>query len=195
MKKIGVTGAIGSGKSTVCKMFEVLGAPVYYADDRAKELMYRNKDLKAKIKEAFGSDIYHRNGRINRGKLASIVFKNKKKLEQLNQLVHPAVHEDTERWFKSLKRKKYALKEAALIFETKGEKHLDKVIVIKAPEKLRIERVMLRDGVSKKQVLARMKNQFSQETKVKKADIIIHNGLNDSLIKQVLSIHKKLSKR
>lgn len=193
MKKIGITGAIGSGKTTVCKMFEVLGTPVYYADDRAKYLMNHNKDLKEKIKALFGKKAYHRNGRLNRANLASIVFKDKAKLKALNALVHPAVHADSESWFKAQKGK-YAIKEAALIFETKGEKYLDKVLVVAAPEKIRIERVMGRDGVTEAQVKARMKNQFSQATKLKKADIVIHNGINDSLIKQVMKIHKKLNK-
>jgi dephospho-CoA kinase len=193
MKKIGITGAIGSGKTTVCKMFEVLGVPVYYADDRAKYLMNHNKSLKEKVKSLFGKEAYHRNGRLNRAKLASVVFNNKDKLKSLNALVHPAIHEDSESWFKAQKGK-YAIKEAALIFETKGEKYLDKVIVVAAPEKIRIERVMGRDGVTAAQVKARMKNQFTQATKLKKADIVIQNGINDSLIKQVMKIHKKLNK-
>jgi len=193
MKKIGITGAIGSGKTTVCKMFEVLGIPVYYADDRAKYLMNYDKDLKEKIKALFGKSAYHRNGRLNRAKLASIVFKDKGKLKSLNGLVHPAIHKDGEAWFKEQKSK-YAIKEAALIFETKGEKFLDKVIVVAAPEKIRIERVMGRDGVTEAQVRARMKNQFTQATKLNKADIVIKNGINDSLIKQVMKIHKKLNK-
>ena len=193
MKKIGVTGAIGSGKTTVCKMFEVLGVPVYYADDRAKHLMNHNVDLKNKVKQLFGKKAYHRNGRLNRAYIASIVFKDKASLKALNKLVHPAVQKDSDLWF-SNQASKYAIKEAALIFEIKGEKHLDKVIVVAAPEALRIERVMRRDKVTKAQVKARMKNQYTQATKLKKADLVIHNDTHDSLIRQVMKIHKKFNK-
>ena len=193
MKKIGITGGIGSGKTTVCKMFEVLGVPVYYADDRAKYLMNHNVDLKNKVKELLGKKAYHRNGKLNRAYVASIIFKNKSTLKALNALVHPAVQEDSDRWFKEQKSK-YAIKEAALIFEVKGERYLDKVIVVAAPETLRIQRVMNRDKVTKAQVKARMKNQFTQATKLKKADLVIHNDIDDSLIKQVMKIHKKLNK-
>lgn len=197
MLKIGITGGIGSGKTTVCKMFEELGIPVYYADERAKHLMQHEHFLIDEIKRNFGEDVYE-DGILNRERLAKKVFKDEKKLALLNSLVHPAVFHDTELWVEQQKKTKapYILKEAALLVESGSYKKLDKLIVITAPVETRIKRVKKRDGVTKGQVMERIKHQMPEEEKVKLADYVIQNdkGLTE-LKEQVLKIHQELSKK
>lgn len=194
MKKIGITGGIGSGKTTCCKIFETLGIPVYYADDRAKHLMTYNKSLKANIKLEFGKEAYYKNGRLNRPYLANIVFSDKKALLKLNGLVHPAVGTDVMEWFaKVSKNVHYGLQEAALLVENGSYKRLDKLIVVSSPLELRKTRVMKRDKISESAFMARLKNQLPEEEKISKADYVIKNDLNHSLIKQISKIHNLLS--
>ncbi len=195
MIKVGITGGIGSGKTTVCKIFESLGIPVYYADDRAKQLMSFNKKLKEDIKAFFGDQVYHKNGRLNRKVMASIVFNDKSKLQYLNSLVHPAVFEDGEHWFKSISSPyNYAIKEAALMIESGSHLQLDKLILVTAPEEIRIARVVKRDKSKKEQVIKRIKAQMPENEKVPYAQYIIDNsGLEKSLIQQILHIHYQLS--
>ncbi len=194
MLKAGITGGIGSGKTTVCKMFEKLGIPVYYADDRAKHLMQHEHFLIDQIKKNFGEDVYA-NGQLDRKALAAKVFNDKAKLELLNSLVHPVVFRDTERWMEEQKDKKvpYVLKESALLVETGSYKGLDELIVVTAPLNTRIERVTERDNTDAEEVLARVKNQLPEEDKVKLANFVITN--NDGfgeLEEQVLKIHEKM---
>ena len=141
MLRVGLTGGIGSGKSTVAKIFEVLGVPLYYADEAARRLMNENEELKKKISEVFGTAIYN-NGKLDRAALAAVVFNDPKKLEQLNSLVHPVTFTDAIAWLHKLERAEppvpYAIKEAALIFESGAEEWLDYVIGIYAPVPLRI---------------------------------------------------------
>lgn len=194
MLKVGVTGGIGSGKSTVCKMFEELGVPIYYADDRAKYLMQHEHYLIDQIKKNFGEDVYE-DGKLNRPLLAERVFNNKGKLALLNSLVHPAVFRDTERWAEEQRQKgiKYAIKEAALLIESGSYKTLDKLIVVTAPMELRINRISERDKMSMDDVMARVRNQLPQEEKIKLADYVItNNGDLESLRRQVLEIHEQL---
>jgi len=191
MLKVGITGGIGSGKSTVCKVFEVLGIPIYYADDRAKYLMQHDNVLIAKLKEAFGQEIYS-GDKLNRALFAGKVFNNKYALEKLNQLVHPVVFKDAENWHKQHSQYPYTLKEAALLIETGSYKQLDKLIVVDAPETERIKRVMQRDGSTKEEVLARMKNQLSDTERMTVADYVIHNYAPHNLIEQVMPIHREL---
>jgi dephospho-CoA kinase len=195
MLKVGITGGIGSGKTTVCQIFEKLGVPVYYADQRAKELMEDDKPLIAEIKREFGQDIYDDDGKLNRSKLAEIVFNDEQKLLTLNNLVHPAVFRDNESWNEILARKGYAytLRESALLVETGSYRLLDKLIVVSAPEQDRIKRVMARDGSSEQQVRARINAQMPEEQKVKYADYIIHNDLIMDLVPQVSKIHLDLT--
>lgn len=188
MYKVGITGGIGSGKTTCCRLFEKLGVPVYYADSEAKSLMYRNPTLKAKIKELLGSESYHRNGRPNRPFIASKVFTNKSLITKLNALIHPAVFQDLVEWFDRQKGE-YALYEAALLVESGSYQYLDAVIVVTAPDDVRIERVMKRDGISKESVLNRMKNQLPQEEKIQHATYIIENIERSSLVPQVQKTH------
>jgi len=192
--KVGITGGIGSGKTTVCKMFEELSIPVYYADDRAKYLMQHEHHLIDEIKKNFGEDVYD-NCKLNRKLLAERVFNDKSRLELLNSLVHPAVYHDTEIWLEEQKEKKvpYAIKEAALLIETGSYKALDKLIVVTAPLQKRLNRVSERDQITKEEVNARIKNQLPEEEKVKLADLIIANDSDLAHLKeQVLKIHEQL---
>jgi dephospho-CoA kinase len=192
--KVGITGGIGSGKTTVCKMFEELGAPVYYADDRAKYLMQHEHHLIDQIKKHFGEDVYE-SCKLNRKLLAERVFNDPQKLALLNSLVHPAVFRDTERWVEDQKEKKvpYVLKEAALLVETGSYKALDKLIVVTAPLDVRLQRVSERDHAQTEEIIARMRNQLPEEEKVALADFIItnDNGL-ETLKEQVLAVHEQL---
>lgn len=191
MLLVGITGGIGSGKTTVCKIFEVLGIPVYYADDRAKYLMHSNTALVNSLKETFGEEIY-RNNQLDRAVLAAKVFNNKGELERLNSLVHPAVAQDALDWQMEHLDAPYTLKEAALLFEAGSYKALNKVIVVTAPLQLRIDRVTARDQVTAEQVMARINSQWPEEEKVSLADFVIHNDGQQELIPQVLAIHEQL---
>ena len=192
MKVVGVTGGIGSGKTTVCQIFEHLNVPIYYADSRAKELMASNSDLKAAIIKSFGEDSYT-NGQLNRPYLAKLVFTSPEKLALLNSLVHPAVANDFERWLEENDTVPYVLKEAAILFESGAYQDVNTSVLVIAPEDVRLQRVMKRDGSSKEEVLQRMKNQWTQERKDKLADHIINNDGTQLLIPQVLELHKKFS--
>lgn len=191
MKVIGITGGIGSGKTTCCEIFAELGIPVYYADSRAKQLMIENP-LRAKIEQAFGEKAYD-GTLLNRSYLSEQVFSSKEKLSVLNGLVHPAVADDFENWVEENKEAKYVLKEAAILFETGAYQNVDITVLVIAPQELRLERVMQRDGSSKEEVQQRMNNQWTQERKVKLADHIINNDCVQMLIPQVLELHKKFN--
>ena len=191
-RRIGITGGIGSGKTTVCKIFAVLGIPVYYADDRAKWLMQHDPQLIEQIKAHFGEKAYGPDGQLQRAYLAGIVFKDQKKLEQLNAIVHPAVREDGLAWDRQHTDTPYTLREAALLYESGISELLDQIIVVTAPEELRIQRVMQRDGVDATAVRARMDKQWPEEKKVALADFVIHNDGRQSLIQQVYQIHQQL---
>lgn len=191
MIKVGLTGGIGSGKTTVAKLFAQKGIPIYYADTRAKYLMTFNKPLKAKIINTFGKIVYHRNGRLNRKALAKIVFNDKSKLAVINQLVHPVVAIDGEKWYQQ-QHTPYAIKEAALMIESGSHKDLDILIVVTADMEERISRVMSRDKASRKQVESRINNQLSDSKRMPFADYIIDNNDRKTLQKQVDDIHKRL---
>ena len=190
MLRIGLTGGIGSGKSTVAKIFEVLGIPVYYADDAAKRLMNEDESLKEQIIGSFGSGSYT-DGKLNRSYIAKIVFNDKEKLELLNSLTHPAVMHDSEEWMKA-QTAPYTIREAALIFESGIHKHLDYVVGVSSPEELRIERATKRDNVSHEEVQKRMKNQMDEDEKMKRCDFVIYNDEVQLVIPQVLELHKRL---
>lgn len=192
MKKIGLTGGIGSGKSTVAEIFLGLGIPVFNSDLIARKLQNEDAELKKNIATVFGSEIYI-DGKLDRGKIAEMVFTDKKKLEQLNSIVHPAVANAFEKFCEENENAKYVIKEAAILFEIGAEKALDKMIVVSAPDELRINRVMERDLVSREEVLRRMNNQLLQEDKVKKADFVIINDGQELILPQLMSIHEKLS--
>ncbi|MEP1035642.1 dephospho-CoA kinase [Ekhidna sp.] len=189
---VGVTGGIGSGKSTVCKVFEILGAVTYYADDRAKWLMTNDGQLVSSIKRLFGDEAYE-NGRLDRQHIAGIAFKDQTMLEQLNQLVHPTVANDVEQWKKANKDAPILLKEAALLFETGSYKSLDKTILVTAPLEVRIQRVIRRDSYrSREDVRAIIDKQMSDEKKIPLADYTIVNDGKQSVIKQVMKLYSSL---
>lgn len=194
MLRIGITGGIGSGKTTVCKIFETLEIPVYYADDRAKWLMVNSPTLQNGIRQLFGKKAYGEDGSLNRAHISSIAFKDTAKLQKLNALVHPAVFVDGENWQQEQLALgvPYTIKEAALIYESGSHQTLDKVIVVTAPEELRIDRVMKRDGLAAEAIKDRIARQMPEEEKVARADYVIHNDGEQSLIKQVLAIHHQL---
>ncbi len=190
MLKIGLTGGLGSGKTTAAQIFQVLGIPVYYADTASKRLMNEDVKIKAAVKNAFGDGVYN-NGILNTKMLGDIVFNDEKKLELLNAIVHPATINDAAKWMQ-LQNTPYAIKEAALIFESNSQTALDFVIGVKAPEKLRIERAMIRDNTSRETVLARMQKQMNEEEKLSLCDFIIENDEKQLLIPQVIALHEKL---
>lgn len=189
MLRIGLTGGIGSGKSTVAKVFETLGIPVYYADDAAKKLMNTDEELKASIIRHFGEAAYS-NNELDRKYLASIVFSNKEKLELLNSLTHPATIRDAEQWM-NRQTTPYAIKEAALLFESGAAAHLDKVIGVYAPQPIRIKRVMERDNLPAEEILKRINRQIDEEMKMKLCDYVISNNEQELVIPQVLKLHEQ----
>lgn len=193
MLKVGLTGGIGSGKSTVARIFEVLGIPVYYADREAKRLMNENDTLKQNIILKFGEQVYDQ-GKLNRKNLADLVFNDPEKLAMLNSLVHPATMADSEEWFRK-QNSSYCLHEAALIFEAGIHLRLDYVIGVQAPSELRIKRVMLRDNISRDEILKRMARQMDEETKLSKCDFILNNDEKVLLTPRVIELHNKLMSR
>jgi len=191
MLKIGLTGGIGSGKTTVAKIFETLGVPVYYADDVAKQLMQEDNVLKQSIINIFGKDSYSTDGKLNRSYVSAIVFSNPHQLEQLNAIVHPATIQHAEQWMQQ-QQAPYVIKEAALIFESGSQSTLDYVIGVYAPQALRIQRVMQRDHIDKDKVLQRMQNQIDENIKMRLCDRVIQNDDQTPLIQQVVMLHQEL---
>ena len=193
MKKplqIGITGGIGSGKSTVCRIFSTLGIAIYDADSRAKSLMTTDGILIEQIKKEFGVLSFRSDGNMDREYLARTVFQDKEKLERLNKLIHPRVAQDYERWV-SEQKNDYILKEAALLFEAKSYQALDKVILVHAPSEIRIKRVLQRDPQrTRQQVEDIMRNQMQDEEKLKLADFSIVNDESRLVIPQVLELHE-----
>ena len=172
-KIIGLTGGIGSGKSSVAQLFISKGIPVYIADVEAKKLMDSKKIIE-KIRKVFGKEIFDEE-KINRIKLAAIVFNDPDKLAQLNAIVHPAVREHFVKWVSKHQDFPFIIKEVAILFETGGEKYCDKVITVVAPTQLRLERVMKRDNTKEEAVIARMNNQWTDEQRILKSDFVIEN--------------------
>ena len=190
MLKIGLTGGIGSGKSTVAKVFESLGVPVYKADDEAKKLMATDPQLIDLIKKHFSEEVY-KEGKLDKAYLASVVFNNKEKLELLNSLVHPFTIEDGKSWMKR-QQTSYAIKEAALIFESGSQGEFDFIVGVYAPETLRIHRTIQRDKTDKELVRLRMQNQIKEEIKMKLCDEVLINNEQELLVPQIIALHEKL---
>ena len=188
--RVGLTGGIGSGKSTVAQIFEVLGIPVYYADIAAKRLMNENAELRSAAINIFGEQAYA-NKILDRKYISSVVFSDPAKLELLNSIVHPATKKDGEAWMQQ-QTSPYAIHEAALIFEAKVSERLDCVIGVSSPLELRIKRSMERDKVSHDEVLKRMEQQLDEEIKMSKSDYVLINDEQQLLIPQVLELHEKL---
>jgi dephospho-CoA kinase len=190
MTKVGLTGGIGSGKTTVAKIFEMLGVPVYYADDAAKRIMNEDEELKKAIEDQFGAAVY-KDGELDRDYLASKVFRQPQQLELLNALVHPATIRDAVSWMEQQKTA-YTIKEAALIFESAAAEQLDYIIGVYAPTELRIRRTMERNNVTREEVLRRMDNQLDEKIKMKLCDFVLYNDEQQLLIPQVIQLHQKL---
>ena len=192
MKVIGLTGGIGSGKTTIAKLFESLGIPVYYADIEAKELMNSSNELKVKLIDLFGENAFDNNA-LNRSYIANVVFKDKKKLKELNALVHPEVEKHFKNWLKDQKSA-YVIQENAIIFENNKQFDFDHIITVTAPKKIKIERIIDRDNIKKEQVIQRMNNQLDDDFKVRNSKYVIYNtDLQESKL-QVKNIHKALLK-
>jgi len=193
MKKIGITGGIGAGKSLICHIFNLLGIPNYPADYRAKWLQSNDQELKEKIAFHFGKEAYFENGELNRDYLSKEVFGDDKKLTLLNRIVHPAVSGDFKKWCSEHSGKPYILKEAALLFETGSFKQLDATINVHAHQDLRLKRTLERDPQrTKESVLSIMQKQFSDEKRLEMADYVIYNDESQSVIQQVMELHEKL---
>lgn len=190
MLKVGLTGGIGSGKTTVAKIFEMLGIPVFDADSNAKQLMNTNALIKKELIAAFGKSIFN-DDELNRKKLASIVFNDEQKLKLLNSIVHPETIKASEEWVKQ-QQSKYVIKEAALLFESGSNKELDLVIGVIAPKEIRIERVIARDSTLKKEVELRISKQNDEEITKSLCDYLIINDDEHLVIPQVLALHEIL---
>ena len=190
MLKIGITGNIGSGKTTVSKIFEVLGIPVFYADDEAKNVMVNDAILIDSIKKTFGAQSYFDDGTLNRKHIAGIVFNNDAELGKLNAIVHPGTFRAFDNWLPRHMNSPYILKEAALLFESDSYKLCDKTIMVTAPLDMRVKRVMLRDGLSEEEILKREANQFTEEKKTGLSNFVIKNDNVELVIPQVLKLHE-----
>ena len=190
MKIIGLTGGIGSGKSTVLELFKILGVKTYSADESAKKLVNTDPYLINLIKSSFGENIYDK-GQLNSKKLSDIVFENKEKLKLLNSIIHPAVAKDFKLFLNS-NNEDYIVKEAAIIFETKSENNYDKIILIQSPLEIRIERVINRDNISREEVMKRINNQLDENLIIDKCDYVLSNENKEDLEDKVLSIHHDL---
>ncbi len=188
MLKVGITGGIGSGKTTVCQVFQTLGIPVFYSDLAARYLMENDPQMSGTIRELFGDEVYTEDGKLNREKMAAIAFSHPHKLQQLNEVVHPATIAYSSKWMEEQKSP-YAIKEAAIFFESGSAKEMDVMIGVSAPEKLRIFRAMGRDQVSQEKITARMAQQMKDEEKMLLCDYVITNDDIAPVIPQVLQLH------
>jgi len=191
LRIVGLTGGIGSGKSTVARMFAELGVPVYFADDEAKKLMVTSEPLIAAIKNEFGENAYDESG-LNTRYLAKVVFNDEQSLEALNQMVHPAVEKHFKDWVGE-QDTPYVIQENPLLYEKNKQDQYDRVVVVVAPTEMRIDRVRTRDGASRSEVEARIRNQMAQDYKAERADYVIENDGDLASCRQaVQSIHKHL---
>lgn len=194
MKVVGITGGIGSGKSVVSMVFRQLGIPVYDSDAEAKLLYDKFPELRDAVRKQIAEEAFDSNGKLDRKKLAEIVFQFPEKLEILNQLVHPLVKMDFQNWVQKHPEAAYVVKEAAILFESGAYSDCDKVITVVAPRELRIQRVRERDRKTKSEIEAIMDRQSNDEEKIKRSDFVIQNDEKELILPQVLAIHESLSK-
>lgn len=191
--KVGISGGIGSGKTTVCKIFNLLGIPVYYADQRARTLMTEDSVIINLIVKLFGENAYLVGGELNRAFLAHTVFDDEKMLKSLNRIVHPAVAHDFKNWIILNHKSPYVIKEAALLVESGSYKSLDYLVTVSAPVKLRIQRVLVRDSHrSRQDINYIISRQLDEKESIKKSQFEIVNDNNTLIIPQVLNVHEKL---
>lgn len=195
MIRIGLTGGIGSGKSTITQLFNTLGVPVYIADIRSKELTQNNTEIRNGLKSLLGDDIYGADGLLDKKRMAQMIFGDKDLLAKVNALIHPIVHHDFDMWAVEQEKKGacYVVNEAAIMVENGGYKRMDKLIVVTAPIEQRIERTMARDNATREQVEARINNQMPDEEKVKVADHVIVTDDKHFILPEILEIHKQLT--
>lgn len=193
MTVVGLTGGIGSGKTTVAKQFMALGIPVYIADEEAKKLMRKSKIIKRKLIQLFGDKAYV-NDALNKPFIADIIFNDSSYLEKMNTIIHPRVAKHFKKWAEK-QTATYVIKEVAILFENDGHKHCDYVITVTAPIDLRIERLLKRDKTTKRKIKAIMKNQWSDEDKVKLSDFVINNTSLENTKIQTIKVHKQILKR
>ena len=191
--RVGVTGGIGSGKSSVCKVFNALGIPVFEADEEARNITETDNQVRERLNEIVGTDLYN-TGSLNRKLLASLIFNNRDMLLEVNRLIHPVVFKTFNEWA-LLQDAPYVIMEAAILFESGGDKLVDKVVVVTAPDKERIERVTSRSGMSTREVSDRIRNQFTQKEISSRADYIISNGDSDLILPAIIEIHEDLIRR
>ncbi|MCC5917330.1 MAG: dephospho-CoA kinase [Cryomorphaceae bacterium] len=190
---VGITGGIGSGKTTVARIFEKLGIPIYIADDKSRELTANHPDIKDFIKKQYGEDLFDKNGDLRRKALGEIVFADKEKLKALNAVIHPIVKEDFKSWAEN-QDAPYVLKEAAVLFESGTYTDCDYVILVVAPKESRIQRVMKRSGLSRDEILARMHHQWSDDDKVALSDFVVNNEDHSNLLPQIFEIHEDIKR-
>jgi dephospho-CoA kinase len=190
--KLGVTGGIGSGKTTVCKVFGVLGIPVFSADDEAKRIQDNDRDLQIKINSLVGKDLFPE-GKLDRPELAKIIFNNKELLEKVNSLVHPVVFRSFREWVKK-QDSPYSIMEAAILFESGAFRLMDRIVTVVTPLEERIERLVRGNKLSREQVIERIRNQIDDESRVKLSDFIIPNSENDMIIPAIIGIHEEMLK-
>lgn len=188
--KLGVTGGIGSGKTSVCRVFNILGVPVFSADGEASEIMENDQRIISRINSIAGKNLYI-NGGLDRKELATIIFNDKTLLEEVNSLIHPVVFDHFKKWTLE-QTAPYVIMEAAILFESGAAKYVDKVATVLAPVEQRIERIIQRNKLSRDQVMDRMRNQIDDETRIKLSDWVIHNSENDMIIPAILNIHKDI---
>ncbi|MDG5798740.1 dephospho-CoA kinase [Marinilabiliaceae bacterium ANBcel2] len=188
--KVGITGGIGSGKSTVCYIFETIGVPVYYSDLRARKLINSNSSIIKTYKRIFGDDIYS-DGELDRKRVAEILFKDRGLVKEINKIVHPVIRADFQIWA-SKQTAPYVLNEAAVLFEGGGYKYMDFIITVSAPEEIRVSRVINRDSSSTKTVKERIDNQWSDKERTDKSDFVLYADDKQLIVPQVLNLHKIL---
>jgi len=190
--KLGVTGGIGSGKTSVCRVFNILGIPVFSADPEAREIMDNDKGIMRRINSIAGKDLYI-NGSLDRMEMAALIFNDNTLLEKVNSLVHPVVFDHFKRWEMD-QTAPYVIMEAAILFESGASKLVDRIATVVAPIEERVERVIHRNSLSREQILERMRNQMDDDSMIKLSDYVIHNSENDMIIPAILQIHEDILK-
>jgi dephospho-CoA kinase len=194
MIKVGITGGIGSGKSMICKVFSKLGVPVYTADDAAKFLMDHNAEIKRDLISIFGEDIYT-GEKLDRTRLAGLIFDDPGLLASVNKIVHPRVGRDFEQWCKSYNHLPFVIQESAILFESHAFHLFDYVILVTAPQEIRLQRVVNRQGMSREKILGIMNNQLPEEEKIVRSNFVLKNDGVTLILPLILSIYSEMSKR
>lgn len=188
--KLGVTGGIGSGKTSVCRVFNILGVPVFSADEEAKTVMETDESVRSKVNVIAGREMYS-GGSLDRAELARLIFNDEKLLQKINNAVHPVIFENFTRWVK-LQSADYVILEAAILFESRATSLVDRIVTVITPLEERIERIIRRNNLTRQQVLERVRNQFEDEVKIKGSDYVIDNSENEMIIPVIIKIHNEM---